>query len=94
MGWSIRRINIVDVIHACRQAGVAKLTYGDLEIAFGEQVYMQEAYVPSPVQVDLKQSTKGEVTPEQVDAVREDVLSRLLVEDPEAYEKLQTGDKE
>lgn len=105
MGKSVRRLktdSLVDIIKACKEAGVLKLQYGEIEITFGDAIprvdstQVFEAYAPEDDRVNSKsdQTTKPgrEVTQEQVEAVKQDYLAQLLIDDPVAYEKLQNSD--
>lgn len=84
-------VDLIKLIEACGQAGVYKLKYGSLELEFGH-VWPQRRPEVSEPQVEFsKNLEENEVSPEDEHMVRELKAAELLIEDPVAYEELQTG---
>lgn len=91
------------IIETSAKAGVTELKFGDLHVRFGkpaEQIVGMTIVDPYPVHQapqspsvkDLTEEQHQNQTKQAIEAeeirTREDQLARLLVEDPEAYEKL------
>lgn len=81
---------VTHILKACREAGVAKFTYGDLVIEF--HGVSSEERNPSP-QVDPlagqppPHNDELLITPVDTEALEEMERSRLLIEDPSSFEE-------
>jgi hypothetical protein len=82
--------SITDIIESCSRNGVAKFSYGGLELSF-LQVDRAPATEPVFVRPELQAAqdsqTKDSISREEA-AIKSNVLEQMLLDDPVEYENL------
>lgn len=80
--------DVVRIIETCGRSGVAKFSYGGLELSFLQSdraPNTEPLFVPPEVRVQQDSQAREALTQEEV-SLRQSQLDAMLVDDPEAYE--------
>lgn len=91
MARTFRDVDLCELVKACAEAGVTYIKYGNLELNFG-YAFPKWPKVVEPLE-NLANMDENEVGLGDEAELRERQSAELLLEDPEAYERLQLGEE-
>lgn len=83
MARTLRDVDLCELVKACAEAGVREFKHGALVISFGPKQEEIKHEVAFPEEMDDNEVDEGDSL-----EIRERQHAELLIEDPEAYEKL------
>jgi len=82
--------SITDIIESCSRNGVAKFSYGGLELSFlqvDRAPATEPVFVRPEIQAAQDSQTKDSISREEA-AIKSSVLEQMLLDDPVEYENL------
>jgi len=82
--------SITDIIESCSRNGVAKFSYGGLELSFlqvDKAPATEPIFIRPEIQAAQDSQTKDSISREEA-AIKSSVLEQMLLDDPVEYENL------
>lgn len=92
-GVSLTADDVCKILDTCRSSGVAKFTFGAMEVDFRHNLvthHLKDMPVVEPVVLEAQARVAAETIEREEIDIRSQQLDEALVNDPELYEELAT----